>query len=100
MQDYIYDQFQTVGNDLLRLGLTTSHGGNMSIRHQGNMVVTVHFAMLGRLDPGDRGQRGAGGVKLKIGWGRATSLEASLVIWSGSSCRGTSTRSPGSRRPS
>lgn len=53
MQDYIYDQFQTVGNDLLRLGLTTSHGGNMSIRHQGNMVVTVHFAMLGRLDPGD-----------------------------------------------
>ncbi|MEK6535956.1 MAG: class II aldolase/adducin family protein [Actinomycetota bacterium] len=48
MQDYIYDQFQAVGNDLLRLGLTTSHGGNMSIRHQGNLVATVHFAMLVR----------------------------------------------------
>jgi L-fuculose-phosphate aldolase len=53
MQDRILDQFQQVGNDLLRLRLTTSHGGNMSIRHQGKIVVTAHFAMLGRLEPSD-----------------------------------------------
>lgn len=53
MEDFIYDQFQETGNDLLRLRLTTSHGGNMSVRHQGNIIVTAHFAMLGRLDPAD-----------------------------------------------
>lgn len=53
MQNYIYDEFRQVGEDLLRLGLTTSHGGNMSVRHQGKVVITAHFAMLGRLDPGD-----------------------------------------------
>ena len=53
MQDRILDQFRQTGADLLRLGLTTSHGGNMSIRHQGKIIVTVHFAMLGRLEPGN-----------------------------------------------
>lgn len=53
MQDYIVDQFQQAGEDLVRLGLTTSHGGNMSVRQAGRMVITAHFAMLGRLGPGD-----------------------------------------------
>ncbi len=53
MQEHILDQFQQTGDDLLRLGLTTSHGGNMSIRHQGKIIVTAHFAMLARLEPGD-----------------------------------------------
>jgi len=53
MQDFIYDQFQEAGNDLLRLRLTTSHGGNMSVRHQGKIIVTAHFARLGRLEPAD-----------------------------------------------
>jgi L-fuculose-phosphate aldolase len=53
MEDFIYDQFQETGNDLLRLRLTTSHGGNMSVRYQGKIVVTAHFAMLGRLAPAD-----------------------------------------------
>ncbi len=53
MQDRILDEFRQTGEDLLRLGLTTSHGGNMSVRHQGRIVITAHFAMLGRLQPGD-----------------------------------------------
>ena len=53
MQDYILEQFQQTGEDLLRLGLTTSHGGNMSIRHQGKIIITAHFAMLSRLKPED-----------------------------------------------
>jgi len=53
MQDRILDEFQQAGEDLVRLGLTTSHGGNMSIRHQGKIIVTAHFAMLGRLAPED-----------------------------------------------
>lgn len=53
MQDYIYDEFRRVGEDLVQLGLTSSHGGNMSVRHQGKIVITTHFAMLGRLQPDD-----------------------------------------------
>lgn len=53
MQDYLYDEFKRVGEDLLQLGLTSSHGGNMSVRHQGKIVITTHFAMLGRLQPDD-----------------------------------------------
>ncbi|RJQ45702.1 MAG: fuculose phosphate aldolase [Gaiellales bacterium] len=53
MQDYIFDEFRQVGEDLVRLRLTSSHGGNMSIRHQGRIIITTHFAMLGRLQPDD-----------------------------------------------
>ena len=53
MQEIVFEQFQQVGEDLFRLGLITSHGGNMSIRHQGKLLITAHFTMLGRLEPGD-----------------------------------------------
>lgn len=53
MQDYLYDEFKRVGEDLIQLRLTSSHGGNMSVRHQGRIVITTHFAMLGRLQPDD-----------------------------------------------
>ncbi len=53
MQDNIFEQFRQAGEDLVRLGLTSSHGGNMSIRHQGRILITTHFAMMGRLVPGD-----------------------------------------------
>lgn len=53
MQSQLFEQFQQTGKDLLRLGLTTSHGGNLSMRHQGRVLITAHFATLGRLDPGD-----------------------------------------------
>ncbi|MHB1390271.1 MAG: class II aldolase/adducin family protein [Thermoleophilia bacterium] len=53
MQDHLIEQFQEVGTDLVAMGLTTSHGGNMSVRQSGRMIITAHFAMLGRLGPGD-----------------------------------------------
>lgn len=53
MPDNHVELFQQTGEDLVRLGLTTSHGGNLSIRHQGHMLITAHFAMTGRLQAGD-----------------------------------------------
>lgn len=53
MQNQFFDQFRQAGEDLVRLGLTTSHGGNLSMRHQGRMLITAHFAVLGRLEPPD-----------------------------------------------
>ena len=53
MQDRVFEEFQRVGMDLIRQKLTTTHGGNMSIRHAGRMIITAHFSMLGRLAPGD-----------------------------------------------
>lgn len=53
MTDSFFEEFQAAGEDLLKLGLTSSHGGNLSVRHAGDMIITGHFAMLGRLSPGD-----------------------------------------------
>ncbi len=53
MQKTVFEQFRQTGADLAALGLISSHGGNLSIRHQGRLLVTAHFAMLGRLEPGD-----------------------------------------------
>jgi L-fuculose-phosphate aldolase len=52
-EEMIFQQFQRAGEDLLRLGLISTHGGNISIRHQGRLIVTAHFSMLGRLEPSD-----------------------------------------------
>ncbi len=49
----ILEQFRRSGEDLAALGLVSTHGGNMSIRHHGTMIITAHFCMLGRLGPGD-----------------------------------------------
>lgn len=53
MQEAVFDQFRETGVDMVRMGLVSSHGGNISIRHQGRLLVTAHFSMLGRLEPGD-----------------------------------------------
>ena len=45
--------FKQTGEDLFRQGLTTTHGGNLSVRNKQKIAITAHFAMLGRLKPGD-----------------------------------------------
>jgi L-fuculose-phosphate aldolase len=41
--------FAEVGSDLYRLGLVSSHGGNISVRHHLEMWITGTGTMLGRL---------------------------------------------------
>jgi L-fuculose-phosphate aldolase len=43
------DQFQRFGRDLFLRGLTSSHGGNMSVRMGDRIVITRTGAMLGHL---------------------------------------------------
>lgn len=45
--------FREIGRDLFVAGLTTSHGGNMSIRDGGRIVITRRGSMLGRLTEDD-----------------------------------------------
>lgn len=53
MPQDIFKSFKAAGEDLIGLGLISTHGGNISIRQDKSMLITVHFAMLGRLGPGD-----------------------------------------------
>lgn len=47
-------QFKTIGNDLFRRGLVSSHSGNMSIRLGGDrMVITRRGSQLGNLEEQD-----------------------------------------------
>jgi L-fuculose-phosphate aldolase len=45
--------FREIGRDLFVTGLTTSHGGNMSIRDGARIVITRRGSMLGRLGEDD-----------------------------------------------
>lgn len=45
--------FREIGNDLFRTGLTSSHGGNMSVRDGDRIVITRSGSMLGRLGDED-----------------------------------------------
>lgn len=45
----MYELFQQIGNDLLMMGLITSHGGNISVREDDKIVITRHGSMLGHL---------------------------------------------------
>jgi len=47
------EQFQRFGSDLYHLGLTSSHGGNMSVRMGDRMVITRTGSMLGHLESHD-----------------------------------------------
>lgn len=53
MQETVFKQFRQTGEDMAAMGLVSSHGGNISIRHQGRLLITTHFSMLGRLEPSD-----------------------------------------------
>lgn len=52
-EETIFRLFRETGRDLFQQGLISSHGGNMSMRHQGRLIITAHFSMLGRLEPSD-----------------------------------------------
>lgn len=45
--------FRDIGRDLFEAGLTTSHGGNMSVRDGGRVIITRRGSMLGRLTDDD-----------------------------------------------
>lgn len=46
-------RFRDVGRDLFVAGLTTSHGGNMSVRDEDRIIITRRGSMLGRLGDDD-----------------------------------------------
>jgi L-fuculose-phosphate aldolase len=47
------DQFQQFGHDLFIMGLTTSHGGNMSVRMGDRIIITRTGAMLAHITERD-----------------------------------------------
>lgn len=49
----LYEQFRDIGRDILLTGLTSSHGGNMSVRVGNHCIVKRRGAQLGRLKPED-----------------------------------------------
>lgn len=51
--------FREVGRDIFVAGLTTSHGGNMSIKDGGRIIITRRGSMLGRLTEDDLIETGA-----------------------------------------
>ena len=54
------DQFQQFGRDLFIMGLTTSHGGNMSVRMGDRIIITRTGAMLAHLTERDFNRNGVG----------------------------------------
>jgi len=49
----LLDQFRRVGRDLYAAGLVSSHGGNMSVRRGGSILITTHGSRLGHLAQAD-----------------------------------------------
>ena len=53
IDERLYQQFRDIGRDLYVAGLTSSHGGNISVRLGDRVVIKRRGAMLGRLKPED-----------------------------------------------
>ncbi len=53
MDERIYQMFREIGRDLFVSDMTSSHGGNISIRLGDRVVIKRRGAMLGRLKPHD-----------------------------------------------
>ena len=53
IDERIYEQFREIGRDLYVQSLTSSHGGNISIRVGDRVIIKRRGAMLGRLRPHD-----------------------------------------------
>jgi len=53
IDERVYEQFREIGRGLYVDRLVSSHGGNMSVRLGGRVLIKRHGAMLGRLKPHD-----------------------------------------------
>jgi L-fuculose-phosphate aldolase len=49
----LYEEFRDIGRDIFLAGLTSSHGGNMSVRVGDKIIIKRRGAQLGRLKPSD-----------------------------------------------
>jgi L-fuculose-phosphate aldolase len=49
----MHEEFARIGRDLWTSGAVSSHGGNMSVRDGGRLLITRTGSMLGRLEDGD-----------------------------------------------
>jgi len=49
----LYEEFRDIGRDIFLTGLTSSHGGNMSVRVGDKIIIKRRGAQLGRLTPAD-----------------------------------------------
>ncbi len=71
MMSSVLEEFQQVGRDLYAAGLVSSHGGNMSVRQGGGLVITSHGSRLGHLAQGDL---------VEVGPGLESSTEPSMDV--------------------
>ena len=49
IDEKLYEEFRDIGRDIFLAGLTSSHGGNMSVRVGDKIIIKRRGAMLGRL---------------------------------------------------
>ena len=49
----LYEEFRDIGRDIFSAGLTSSHGGNISVRVGDKIIIKRRGAQLGRLKPED-----------------------------------------------
>ena len=49
----LYEEFRDIGRDIFVIGLTSSHGGNMSVRVGDKIIIKRRGAQFGRLKPTD-----------------------------------------------
>lgn len=49
----LYEEFRDIGRDILVTGLTSSHGGNMSVRVGNKIIIKRRGAQFGQLKPED-----------------------------------------------
>jgi ribulose-5-phosphate 4-epimerase/fuculose-1-phosphate aldolase len=47
----LYEEFRDIGRDIFVTGMTSSHGGNMSVRVGDKIIIKRRGAQFGRLKP-------------------------------------------------
>jgi len=83
---HLFRAFQDVGRDLYRLGLVSSHGGNISVRDGSSMWITGTGTRLGHLQPDDISRVFADGSHEGVPPSSDTLLHATAYAISGANC--------------